>query len=66
MREQDVRRAGRGVIVGRRRAATLALATVLLAGCGGDAPLPPSEAVATYESVAEDLLSATTSVRAMS
>lgn len=66
MREQDVRRAGGGVIVGRRRAATLALATVLLAGCGGDAPLPPSEAVAAYESVAEDLLSATTSVRAMS
>lgn len=52
MRERDVRRTGRGV--GRRRAAALALAAVLLSGCGGDAPLPPSEAVATYEAVAEN------------
>lgn len=66
MSEQHRRRSRLGVVTAPRRAATLALATVLLAGCGGDAPLPPSEAVATYEAVAEDLLAATTSVRAMS
>ena len=66
MRERDVRRTGRGLIVGRRRAAALALAAVLLSGCGSGDPLPPLEAVATYEAVAEDLLAATTSVRAMS
>ncbi len=65
MRERDVRRPERGVIVVRRRAAALALATVLLAGCGSGDPLPPSEAVATYEAVAEDLLAAATSVREM-
>lgn len=65
MSEQHMRRPRLGVVAAPRRAATLALATVLLAGCGGDAPLPPSEAVATYEAVAEDLLAATTSVHAM-
>ncbi len=66
MRERVMRSSRLGVLAAPRRSATLALATVLLAGCGGDAPLPPSEAVATYEAVAEDLLAATTSVRAMS
>ena len=62
MSEQHMRRSRLGVVAAPRRAATLALATVLLAGCGSGAPLPPPEAVATYEAVAEDLLSAATSV----
>ncbi|AXK45477.1 hypothetical protein [Brachybacterium saurashtrense] len=42
----------------------MVLAALLLGGCGGaGTALPPSEAVATYDAAAEDLLAAAATVR---